>query len=101
MVTNIESGDQWIPDPKDPLVETFHNDQAQWTLSNFIAGLIGNPGQQVRFQMPATVDQAFQIPNTVFDAEAQEKRNLAFFSNSETHRKGTGNFGQPWKTFGR
>jgi hypothetical protein len=37
----------------------------------------------------------------VFEAEAQEKRNLAFFSNSETHRKGRGKFGQPWKTFGK
>jgi len=63
-------------------------------------GLSGNPGQQVRFQMPATVDQALQIAITVFEAE-QEKRNLAFFSNSETHRKGRGNFGRPWKTFGK
>jgi len=51
--------------------------------------------------MPATFDLALQIAITVFEAEAQEKRNLAFFSNSETPRKGRGNFGQPWKTFGR
>ena len=70
-------------------------------LSTFIAGLSRNPGQQVRFQMPATAKQALQIAITVFEAAAQEKRNLAFFSNSETHRKGRGNFGQPWKTFGR
>jgi hypothetical protein len=48
-------------------------------LSTFIAGLSGNPGQQVRYQMPATVDQALQIAITVFEAEAQEKRNLALF----------------------
>jgi len=48
-------------------------------LSTFIAGISGNPGQQVRFQMPATVDLALQIAVTVFEAEAQEKRNLAFF----------------------
>ena len=70
-------------------------------LSTFIAGLLGSPGQQLRFQMPATVDKALQIAVTVFEAEAQEKRKLAFFSNSETHRKGRGNFGQPWKIFGR
>jgi hypothetical protein len=51
--------------------------------------------------MPAAVDQAFKIAKTVFEAEVQEKRNLAFFSNSETLRKGRGKFGQPWKTFGR
>jgi len=37
----------------------------------------------------------------VFEAEAQEKRNLAFFSNSQTHGKSRGNFGQPGKNFGR
>jgi hypothetical protein len=29
--------------------------------------------------MPATVDQALQIAMTVFEAEAEEKRNLVFF----------------------
>jgi len=29
--------------------------------------------------MPATVDEALQIAVTMFEAEAQEKRNLAFF----------------------
>jgi hypothetical protein len=29
--------------------------------------------------MPATVDLALQIAITVFEAEAQEKRNLTFF----------------------
>jgi len=48
-------------------------------LPTFIAGMSGNPGQQVRFQMPATADEALQIAITVFEAEAQEKRNLAFF----------------------
>jgi hypothetical protein len=70
-------------------------------LSTFIAGLAGNPGQQVKFQMPPTVDQALQIAITVFEAEAQEKRNAVFFSTSETRIKGRGNFGQPWKSPGR
>jgi len=45
-------------------------------LSTFIAGLSGNPGRQVRFEMLATVDEALQIAITGFEAEAQEKRNL-------------------------
>jgi len=91
-----------VPKVEDPLLQKFHYDQAQrMLLSTFIAGLVGNPGQMCRFQSPATVDLALQIATTVFEAEAQEKRNLAFFSNSETHRKGRGNSGQPWKTFGR
>ena len=69
-----------IPKVEDPLLQKFHHDQAQrMLLSTFIAGLSGNAGQQVRFKMPATVDQALQIATTVLDAEAQEKRNLAFF----------------------
>jgi len=91
-----------VPKVEDPLLQKFHYDQAQrMLLSTFIAGLSGNLGRQVRFQMPSTVDLALLIAITVFEAEAQEKRNLAFFSKSETPRKGRGNFGQPWKTFGR
>jgi hypothetical protein len=48
-------------------------------LSTFIAELSGNQEQQVRYQIPATGDQAFQIEFRVFEAEAQEKINLAFF----------------------
>jgi len=66
----------------------------------FIAGLSGNSRRQVRFQMPALVGEPIQIAITMFEAEAQEKRKLAFFSKSEAHRKGRGTFGQPWKTFG-
>ena len=91
-----------VPKVEDPLLQKFHYDQAQrMLLSTFLAGCGGNSGQQLRFQMPETVDKALQIAITVSEAEAQEKRNLAFFSNSETQRKGRGNSGQPWKTFGR
>ena len=91
-----------VPKVKDPLRQKFHYDQAQrMLLLTFIAGLVGNPGKQCRFQMPASVDRAIQIATAVLQAEAQEKRNLAFYLNSETHRKSRGNFGQPWKTFGR
>jgi hypothetical protein len=91
-----------VPKVEDPALQKFYYDQAQRTiLSTFIAGSSGNPGKQLRFQMLSTVEHALQIAVTVFEAEAQDKRNLAFFSNSETHRKGRGRFGQPWKTCGR
>ena len=91
-----------VPKVDDPLLQKFHYDQAQRTLlSSFTAGLGGNGGQQDRFKMPATVDQALQTAITVFEAEAQGKRDLAFFSNSETRGKSMPNFGQPWKTFGK
>ena len=83
-----------VPKVEDPLLQKFYYDQAQrMLLSTFTAGSGGNSGQQLRFQMPATVDKALQIAIAVSEAEAQEKRNLAFFSNSETQRKGRGN---PW-----
>jgi hypothetical protein len=91
-----------VPKLEDPMLEKFHYDQAQCLfLSSFIAGLDGHAGQQYRFQMPSTVDQALGIAVTVYEAERQQKRNLAFFSNARTYRRGSGNFGQPWKTFGR
>ena len=90
-----------VPKVHDPLLQ-FHYDEAQrMLLSSFTAGLGGNAGQKVRFKMPATVDQALQISITIFEAEAQEKRYLAFFSNSETHGMSRCNFSQPWKTFGK
>jgi len=77
-----------IPNVEEPLLQKFHYDQSERILlSTFIAGLSGKPGRQVRFKMPATAEMALQIAITVFEAEAQEKRNLAFFSNSESSRK--------------
>jgi hypothetical protein len=86
---------------EESLLQKFHYDQAQrMFLSTFIDGHSGNPGRQVRFQMSVSVGEAYQIVITEFEAEAWENRNLAFFSNSESHRKGRANFVQPWKTFG-
>ena len=91
-----------VPKIEDTLLKKFHYDQARrMLLSTFIAGVSENPGQMLRFQMPARVDEALHIAVTVFEAEAQEKGNMAFFSNFETHRKSRGNCGQPWKTFER
>ena len=69
-----------VPKVEDTLLQKFHYDQAErMLLSTFIAGLYGNPGRQVRFQMPATVEMALHIAITVFEAEVQEKTSLAFF----------------------
>jgi len=69
-----------VPKVEDPLLKKFHYDQAQrMLLSTFIAGVSGNPGQQLRFQMPATVGEALHIAVTAFEVEAQKKRNFAFF----------------------
>jgi len=91
-----------IPKFEDPLLQKFHYDQAQWMLlSTFITGLSGKPGRQVRFQMPATVDLTLQIAIAVFLGRSTGEKIFSIFFNSETPRKDRGNFGQPWKTFGR
>ena len=83
-----------VPKVEDPQFKKFHYDPTQWMLlSIFIARLSGNPGQQVRFKMPAMADQALHIAATVFEADVHEKRNLVFSSNLETYKKGRGKFG--------
>jgi hypothetical protein len=68
------------PKVEDPQLKKFHYDQAErMLLLTFITRLAGNPGHQVKFQMPPTVDQALQIAVTVFEAESQEKGSAEFF----------------------
>jgi len=51
-----------VPKVEDSLLRKFHYDQAErMLLSTFIAGLSGNPGRQVRFQMPATAEMHFKL----------------------------------------
>jgi hypothetical protein len=58
-----------VPKVDDPLLQAFHYEQAErMILSTFIAGLLGNRGQQVLFRMARTVE-AVQIVVTVFEAE--------------------------------
>lgn len=48
----------------------------------FISRLIGNPGQQVRFKMPKTLEDALKTAVIVYEAERQEKRNETFYARS-------------------
>jgi hypothetical protein len=60
---------------EDPELQKFHFQQVEgMLLSTFIAGLIGNAGQQVRFKLPQTLDEVLQIADTTFEMEAQEKK---------------------------
>jgi len=69
-----------VPKVEDPFLQKFHYDQSErMLLSTFIAVLSGNPGRQVRFQMPATAEMSLQIAITVFQAEVHKKMNLNFF----------------------
>jgi hypothetical protein len=63
-----------VPKVEDPNLQKFHYDQAErMMLAAFISGLQGNPGQQVRFRMPRSMEEALQIAVTVHEAEAREK----------------------------
>jgi len=63
-----------IPKVDDPELQKNHFQKVEgMLLSTFIAGLIGNAGQQVSFKLPHTFDKALQIVITVFEAEAQEE----------------------------
>ena len=89
-----------VPKVDNPELQKFHFQQAErMLLSTFIAGLIGNAGQQVRFKLPQTLEEALQVAVVVFEAEAQEKRNETFYANSENHTKNgstsSGKFGHP------
>ena len=61
-----------------------YNEQAElMLLSAFISGLSGTPGRQVHFAMPFSADEALRLAVTVSQAEIQEKRNNAFYLDSE------------------
>jgi hypothetical protein len=65
----------------DPIVQKCHAEQAdRMLLAAFLSGLIGNPGQQVKFKMPQTLEEALHIATTVYEAEIQEKRNEMFYT---------------------
>jgi hypothetical protein len=81
---------------EDEQLQKFHDDEAQRTLlSVFTSGLAGNPGQQVIFRTPQTVDEALHIAITFHEAKDQQRRNSAFFSASENPKKGREIFGHP------
>jgi hypothetical protein len=93
-----------VPKVEDEQQQKFHYDQAErLLLSTFVGGLLGNPGQQVRFQMPPTVGAALRIAMTVYEAERQEKRDAAFLSPTTKFSKceARARNGQPWTASAR
>jgi hypothetical protein len=77
---------------EDPILQKVHYDQAErMLLAAYIAGLTGNPGQQVRFRMPGTIEEAVQIAMTVHESEREEKINASFYLASENAVQGRNN----------
>jgi hypothetical protein len=72
-----------VPYVTDPTVHKIYNQMAERILlASFTAGLTGNPGRQVRFSSPKTLENELQITITVTQAEVQERRNEAFYLDS-------------------
>ena len=81
----------------DQEVQSIHNENVDiMLLANFVAGLTGVPGTQVRYQNPQTLDQVLIIALAVQEAERQGKFGESFYacfdnlarlrSPSSTHR---------------
>jgi hypothetical protein len=55
-------------------------------LASYTSGLRGNPGKQVRYLLPSTLEEAIKIAVTVDQADAHENRCEAFYLEDETQR---------------
>ena len=86
-----------VPQVEDAALQKLHYEQAdRMLLASFTSGLAGTPGRQVRYSMPQIMDEALKIAITVNQAEAQERRNEAFYVDearghvkSDRHTRGT------------
>jgi hypothetical protein len=48
-------------------------------LASYTSGLRGNPGRQVRYLLPSTLEEAVKIAETVNQADEEENRREAFY----------------------
>jgi hypothetical protein len=60
--------------------------------ANYVSGLAGAPGTQVRFRCPSTVEEAIRIATVVEQAEIQERRGDAFYLDRDERKSRTANF---------
>jgi hypothetical protein len=69
----------------EPLAQTDHYENAErMLLATFVSGLAGEPGRQVRYANPSTMEKALHIALSVEQAERQEKYNEAFYARFES-----------------
>ena len=73
-----------VPCTTDPFLQRTCNEQAErLLLSAFSKGIVGTAGKQIRYAYPAPVEEALRIAVTVSQAEIQEARDSAFYSDAE------------------
>jgi hypothetical protein len=55
-------------------------------LASYTSGLRGNPGRQVRYLLPSTLEETVKIAKMVAQADAQENCREAFYLEDEERR---------------
>jgi hypothetical protein len=69
---------------EDPLAQAIHYQNAErMLLANFISGLAGEPGRQVKYANPSTMEQALRIALSVDEAQKQGRFNETFYAKFE------------------
>jgi acyl dehydratase len=62
----------------DPVAQRVHRENAErMQLANYVAGLNGVPGKQVRYTSPVSLEEAIRIAVSVQEAERQENSIIA------------------------
>jgi hypothetical protein len=72
----------------DPLAQAIHYHNAKrMLLASFTSDLVGEPGRQVKYANPSTMEQALRIALTVEQAQKQERFNETFMLNWKNWRR--------------
>jgi hypothetical protein len=67
------------PQVADPAAQRLNNEQTdRMLLASYTSGLTGNPGRQVRYSLPTTLEDAIKIAVTVEQAETHERKDDTF-----------------------
>jgi hypothetical protein len=77
-----------IPETSDPGMKKAHQDQAEKALlDTFARGLLGTPGQQVQYAVPASMGEAIKIAIAVQQADADRKQTFYLQESSDRPRE--------------
>jgi hypothetical protein len=73
------------PQVEDPVAQRLHNGQTdRMLLASYTSGLMGNPGKQVMYSLPATLEDVIKIAVTVEQTEAHEQKNDTCYLSGKT-----------------
>jgi len=68
----------------DPIGQQIHRENAErMCLANFISGLAGVVGREVRYDHPKNIREAVKFARAVDETEEEERRNETFYTRSD------------------